>query len=59
MVTISNVYLGLLAHIVRLRETRINQENPEAVVEGNSQGRLGGMQLYNLEMELYLFYPDI
>ena len=59
IVTVSNTYLVLLAHIVRLRDTKINQGNLEAVVKGNSHGRLGGMQLYNLVTELYVCYPDI
>ena len=45
--------------IAKLRETRVNQRNPRAVVKGNSHGRLGGMHLPSLEMEFYLCYPDI
>ena len=44
-----------------IKITWINQGNLEKVVKGISHRRLGDMQLYmyNLEMELYLYNPDI
>ena len=53
------VFKAFGTHSEIKKETRINQGNPEAAVKGNSLGRVGGMQLYNLEMELYFCYPDI